>query len=363
MRQREIIKTAWFTRRRISKWMIIYVTLGFLCLLLATNIYCVVKTEKNQPCEIDVSMPVADENLLQEIKKTKGILAVTPVYQLQATLEVNGFSLTLEMEGVEESFLPQAFLYGAATSHAGNMPHIILTKPAALGFMDQNEKTIKEDAIESTLLSDISTLTIQKGMPVLVSGVIEDERMMGYTDIAAAKNICLYEGIVPTYSMIRLRLKNTGMQPEVRQALEAMGLQSMTTEMTDPWRYESLLYTILFVRGVLLLLLGYTKGIATVQNSFLQERDAYNYLRASGFSKRNILGLLQWQNNIWLGKSFVWAWGIYYLVPLLLTGQMDARNVFLYKTSIYAPLILFAIMVVFLFLQQKKAKSLYEKMF
>lgn len=128
-----ICKIAFKTIPRCGIAALILLCMGLYFLFPASQTFQQIQTEKNTPYELTATTENGsiDLNTLMQIE---GVVRISPVVNLNATLSLNEYKLDCEIRAVYSSFLSLKFTQGIMNPNNSNMPYLILNEPAAKAF-------------------------------------------------------------------------------------------------------------------------------------------------------------------------------------------------------------------------------------
>ena len=290
MKAKGLWKFAVRTWRRIGVLYIVGITISAFGMMAAGNAFFTMQEEKSQPSQLSVAAEHITDDTLAEIEKIDGVLSVTGVIDVAATLHAGEWKAELVIQGVKPGWLEGTYTQGAAFQDGTSMPYLVLNEAAVRLFTDADGKEIDEKEMPDWGKSVY--LDGEKPLTVKVCGVIQDdsEEPKAYMSISQAKNTLLHMGIIPAYSSALIQTQDMGSEEQVLGQLAQLGLMGASTkpELQESWKRAELELSYLFTASILILLCAGLIAQKNMAMDAIAHTPEYDQLKGMGLLKNQI---------------------------------------------------------------------------
>ncbi len=138
---RQVCSIAWRTARRGGAAAALLALLGLTALFFTVSQMRAVLLERHTPYVLTATAGRTAD--LGEIRRIDGVTAVTPLLQLEGTLELDGYTRRCSLSAVYAAFPDLTLTEGTRFTDGANMPQLLLNQAAASGFeKDRGTKRI-----------------------------------------------------------------------------------------------------------------------------------------------------------------------------------------------------------------------------
>lgn len=259
-------------------------TLSFILFGFAAKDLSGISQEKNLPCTVIAYGADISQEQIATASEINGVLISTAVISLPAQLTVGDYTRELTVYAVDSQWISD-ISQGEAFPDASTMPYIVLTEKSLEGFEDKTGKTVFSDSV-AWQDSDVS----MNGFYGSICGLTtSDTASVGYISHSAAETMLLFNGEIPVYTQIWLKLENSGYEESVISALAATGLSAATQDNTkwQNWKTDTQNALILCLSATVMFLSAVAVIREKIKYDLLKSKSEYTFLRHTGAKKHD----------------------------------------------------------------------------
>lgn len=277
-----------------------------------------ISSEKAQPCTVTIQANVISDAQIFSASSLPGVLKCTAVIPIQSQLYIEDNVCNLTVYAVDPGWI-ENIIIGENLPLSSTMPYLVLSKAALEGFTDITGKTVFSDTIDWA-----NSGAVLNGFPCEVCGITADDTAYGYISHSAAESMLLFNGEIPAYTQLWLRLENSGYEEKVINALSASGLTatSQNSAKWQEWKSETRNAIILLFAGISVILASVAIIWEKTKADITTHKGEYTFLRHMGADKRDIVIILVSRILMFIAISIVVAAALYMVIPILISSGL-----------------------------------------
>ncbi|MGE5495317.1 MAG: FtsX-like permease family protein [Burkholderiales bacterium] len=296
--------------KSLTRWAVLpaaAAAIGVFCMCVAGTALAVVQQEKSQPFELSFSSQDSDitENDIANISEIEDVKAVTPVFEVPASVAAGDYSAELNLIGIYSSYLTGKFKAGGVFPESGVMPYIVLNEAACKEFKSKEDyleyeyfgdetDSEESDAPDVDWLQESIKIMAGEGKPVTakISGILsaeeEDEQPAAYISVTAAK------GLLPPgqqgSAKASARITNIGCAEKVSRSITALGfnIDNTNDELQAKWDSQEGQIAYLLVISIFSLLCFFALTASSTKISMLEHKNEWQMLKWTGLRDRDL---------------------------------------------------------------------------
>lgn len=135
------------TKNTKGRWVVlpvIGIAISVFCLCFAGAIFTTVENERSLPYEIAITNDGAkkvSDSTLAEISKLSDVTAISPLLQVPATVRTGKYVASMNLTGIDPSYISDKFATGSVFAASSGMPHIVINKAETKQFSVEQKNT------------------------------------------------------------------------------------------------------------------------------------------------------------------------------------------------------------------------------
>ncbi len=305
---------------------LIGIAVGSYCWCVGGGLAAGVQAQLSKPYELSVeagSTKITDE-LVAKIRQSEGVIAASPVKDLQVVLETGENSAGMILEGIDEGYLEEDISEGSVFPDKTVMPYIVLNKA---GWELLREKDENGEAVQGTdwKNSGISVITETNAVAARICGILDDGQndAKAFISLSSVKTLAGENG----YTGCVAKTGETRYVKDVSGRISAMGLNVLNAVPVEQAGREGKNR-----ETVYLFLLGSAAVFYSVYLYLSSENPAnagklneYELLVSVGFCARDVTGVFLIKNLILIGAGFAFGLICYLLVPQMIPPDIRVQ--------------------------------------
>lgn len=263
--------------------------LSFTLLSFAFRDFTLISEEKAQPCTVIAHGASITQEQSAAAREIDGVVTSTSVIVLPSQLVIGDYTRDLTVYAVESEWI-DGISQGEVFTESSAMPYIVLSEKALEGFKDKTGKTVFSDSVDWQ-----NSEASLNGFYGNICGIAADEdSAVGYISHSAAEAMLLFNGEIPAYTQIWLKLKSSAYEESVTSELAVMGLAAASQDSTkwQTWKTDTRNAVILCISGAVILLAAAAIVREKLKQDMLKNKSEYLFLVYMGIQKHDFTTFL-----------------------------------------------------------------------